>query len=280
MEGGAAHEMGQHSQAGEEDEVKAIILSAGQGRRLLPLTAKLPKCLVDVCGLPVLEWQLRVLAVAGVPRVTVVVGFGADEVQRRLVQICPAGVEVRTLFNPLYDRADNLISCLAARGEMTGDFLLINGDTLFEPAVVTRLRVSEALPVAIAVASKASYDADDMKVSCRADQVLRVGKDLPASQTDGEAIGLSLFRSNGPRLFCEALEQVAREPDAHRRWYLSAVAVLASQRLVHAVSVDSTSWTEIDYPHDLERAEVFVSHWDGGQGHASAALATGTSLAS
>jgi len=260
--------------------VKAIILSAGQGRRLLPLTAKLPKCLVEVCGLPVLEWQLRALAVAGVQRVTVVVGFGADEVQRRLAQLCPAGLEVRTLFNPLYDRADNLISCLAARGEMTADFLLINGDTLFEPEVVTRLCVSEGLPVAIAVASKASYDADDMKVSCRAERVLRVGKDLPASQVDGEAIGLSLFRGNGPRLFGETLEQVAREPGAHRRWYLSAVAVLAAQRLVHAVSVDGTSWTEIDYPHDLESAEDFVSHWDGVKGDAGAALATGTSLAS
>lgn len=260
--------------------MKAIILSAGRGRRLLPLTAKLPKCLVEVCGLAVLEWQLRALAVAGIRRVTVVVGFGADEVQRRLAEICPSDLEVRTLFNPLYDRADNLISCLAARGEMTGDFLLINGDTLFEPAVVARLQVSEARPVAIAVASKGSYDADDMKVACRAERVLRVGKDLPASQVDGEAIGLSLFRGKGPRLFGDALEQVAREPDAHRRWYLSAVTLLAADRLVHAVSVDGVGWTEIDYPHDLERAEVFVSRWDGVPGYAGAALATGTSLAS
>ena len=271
--------VGQRRQAGEEDEVKAIILSAGQGRRLLPFTAKLPKCLVEVCGLPILEWQLHALAVAGVQRATVVVGFGADEVQRRLTEICPADLEVRTLLNPLYNRADNLISCLAARGEMNGDFLLINGDTLFEPAVVTRLRVSERAPVAIAVASKATYDADDMKVTCRADRVLRVGKDLPVSQVDGEAIGLSLFRGNGPRLFGDALEQVSREPDAHRRWYLSAVALLAADRLVHAVSVDGIGWTEIDYPHDLARAEVFVSHWQGVTGHADASLATGTSLA-
>ncbi len=272
--------MGRRGREGEDDEVKAIILSAGQGRRLLPLTAKRPKCLLEVCGRPVLEWQLRALAVAGVQPVTVVVGFGADEVQRRLAQVCPAGLEVRTLFNPLYDRADNLISCLAARGEMSGDFLLINGDTLFEPAVVTRLRVSEGAPVAIAVASKASYDADDMKVSCRAERVSRVGKDLPVSQIDGEAIGLSLFRGNGPRLFGEALEQVAREPNAHRLWYLSAVSLLAADRLVHAVSVDGIGWTEIDYPHDLERAEFFVSHWDGVKGHAGESLATGTSLAS
>ena len=272
---------GQRRQAGAEDEVKAIILSAGQGRRLLPLTAKLPKCLVEVCGLPVLEWQLRALAVAGVRQVTVVVGFGADEVRRRLALICPPSLDVRTLFNPRYDQADNLISCLAARGEMTTDFLLINGDTLFEPAVVARLRVSERAPVAIAVASKADYDADDMKVSCRADQVLRVGKDLPASQIDGEAIGLSLFRGNGPRLFGEALEEVARESDAHRRWYLSAVTLLAKRGRVRAVSVDGIGWTEIDYPHDLERAELFVSqNWEGVPGYAGAAVAAGASLAS
>ena len=190
--------------------MKAIILSAGQGRRLLPLTARIPKCLVEVCGRTLLEWQLRALAGAAIKVVTVVVGFGADDVERHIIERAPAGMDARTLVNPLWNRADNLVSCLAARGEMTEDFLLINGDTLFEPAVVTRLCASRGNPVSLAIASKALYDDDDMKVLRDAGRVTRIGKDLPIDRVGGEAIGMSLYRGAGPQLLRAALEEVAR----------------------------------------------------------------------
>jgi choline kinase len=243
--------------------VKAIILSAGQGRRLLPLTAQIPKCLVEVSGRTLLEWQLRALADAAVKVVTVVVGFGADDVERHIIERAPAGMDARTLVNPLWNRADNLVSCLAARGEMTEDFLLINGDTLFEPAVVTRLCASRENPVSLAVASKALYDDDDMKVCCDAGRVTRVGKDLPLDRVGGEAIGMSLYRGTGPRLLGDAREEVAGEPGADRRWYLSAVDRLASRGLVRAESVDDLGWVEIDYLRDLAPAVALTARWDG-----------------
>lgn len=257
--------------------MRAIILSAGQGSRLLPFTTTVPKCLVEVSGRTLLEWQLRALRAARVELITVVVGFEAEKVETHLAQFCPSGLRVRTLFNPLYARADNLVSCLAARGEMTSDFLLLNGDTLFEPAAVTRLLRSEVGPVSIAIASKSTYDADDMKVSCNAGRVWQVDKKLPTDQIDGEAIGLSLFRGQGPRLFVEALERIAQEKDAHRRWYLSAVNHLAGQGLVSAVPVDDVGWTEIDYPADLERAESLVSRWQETRVVAEARIAAGDS---
>lgn len=249
--------------------MKAIILSAGQGARLLPFTATTPKCLVEVGGRSMLEWQLRSLAAAGVESATVVVGFGADQVESRLASICPPGLRARTLFNPQYATADNLVSCLAARDEMGADFLLLNGDTLFEPEVVARLLRSNGPPVAVAVSTKEAYDADDMKVSCDGARVLRVGKDLSPAETSGEAIGMSIYRGDGPRLFVAALEEVAAEPEGHRRWYLSAVTRLAGRGLVGAVSVTGIGWTEIDFPEDLERAEALVSAWDGQGGRES-----------
>ena len=66
------------------------------------------------------------LASAGIHHVVVVVGWAA-EVERRLAQITPPGMQVRTLFNELYDRADNLVSCAVASPEMEEDFLLLNG---------------------------------------------------------------------------------------------------------------------------------------------------------
>ena len=63
--------------------MKAIVLSAGQGKRLLPYTARQPKCLLPVDGeRSMLEVQLRALARCGIERATVLVGFGASLVDR------------------------------------------------------------------------------------------------------------------------------------------------------------------------------------------------------
>ena len=79
--------------------MKAIILSAGQGRRLLPLTAENPKCLLQIGGQSLLEWQLQELAKCGVDQVAVVVGFAAEKVEN-LIQRQGHGGWVHTIFNP------------------------------------------------------------------------------------------------------------------------------------------------------------------------------------
>lgn len=245
--------------------MKAVILSAGQGRRLFPLTARLPKCLLPINGKTVIEWQIEALRSAGIERVSVVVGFGAAKVRTLLTRQCLPLPEIHTIFNPRFDVADNLISCWSARGEMDEDFLLINGDTLFEPSVLFRLLQSEPAPVTVAIARKPTYDADDMKVCCTGRLLRRIGKDLPAAETDGESIGVLLFRGSGPALFRSALENAARRPDASRLWYLSAVNEMAAERLVRTAPIDGCGWAEIDYPKDLAIAEHLVAGWSGAE---------------
>jgi choline kinase len=210
----------------------------------------------------VIEWQLRALAAAGIDRVVVVVGFAADAVERHLADVCLPGMRVRTLYNELYDRTDNLVSCAAAHAEMREDFLLLNGDTLLEPMILSRLLTSRKTPVAMAVARKDGYDADDMKVACDGPRVTRVGKDLRPDEIDGEAIGVSLYRGEGPELFCDAVTTMLRQRDGARRWYLSAVNLLAARGLVRAVAIGDAGWGEIDYIHDLPRAEALVAGWE------------------
>lgn len=239
--------------------MKGIILSAGQGRRLLPLTTDLPKCLLRIGGRTVLEWQLRMLASAGIHHAVVVVGFGAAEVERQLAEITPPGMIVRPLFNELYDRTDNLVSCAVASSEMNEDFLILNGDTLAETSIVTRLLESPESPIAMAIARKDAYDADDMKVTRSGSRVTRVGKDLPPEASHGEAIGFSLYRGRGPKLFTDALDEILREPEGSRRWYLSAVSLLAGRGHVQAVDIGGARFAEIDFPHDLQRARALVA---------------------
>lgn len=237
-----------------------LILSAGQGRRLLPRTASIPKCALPIHGRSILEWQLAELASFRIDRVTVVVGFAADHVERLLgARGWPH--EVRTLYNPFFTVADNLASCWVARTEMARDFVLLNGDTLFEAAVLRRLLDAPPRPVTLAVDHKVAYDADDMKVSLDGRRLLRVGKQLPIEEVYGESIGMMVFRGNGPALFRAAIDRAIRRPEALRQWYLSVIDELARQGHVWTASIQGLDWTEVDCAEDLEHAEALLGRW-------------------
>jgi choline kinase len=238
--------------------MKAIVLSAGQGRRLLPLTAEYPKCLLPVDGdVTLLSRQLELLARGGIQRAAIVVGFGAEHVERHLAVRPVPGLAVEMLYNPFFETSDNLATCWLARAAMQDDFLLLNGDTLFEPAVLERVLEAPPAPVTVSVDRKAVYDDDDMKVSLDASgRLLAIGKSLPPASVGAESIGLLAFRDSGPKHFVDALDAAVRAPGALRRWYLSVVDELSGRIAVESCSIQGLWWQEVDAPEDLEKVRA------------------------
>lgn len=239
----------------EKPPVKAIILSAGQGHRLGPLTTSIPKCLLPISGKPIIEWQINALLSTGINQVTVVTGFQSCLIETLLQQRYGNG-RIETVFNPFFSITDNLVSCWIARAVMDHDFLLLNGDTLFEEVLLARVLSSDSAPVTLSVDQKSVYDADDMKVQLDENGWVRhVSKTLPTGQIDAESVGLVLFRECGPLLFRDALEEALRHQSGLKAWYLSIIENLASRQLVKACFVPESSWCEIDFPADLIKAE-------------------------
>jgi choline kinase len=240
--------------------MKAIILSAGQGRRLMPLTEVTPKCCLQPGGVSILEWQITQLAVSGIEEVVVVTGFGHDAVEEVVDRI--EGIKVRTLYNPFFRLADNLGTCWVARGEMDSPFVLINGDTLFEAAVSQHLLTDAGhYPITLATDQKTRYDSDDMKIWSERDRLCRVGKTLDLSHVNGESIGMMVFSRAGAEIFVRKVEDLMRMGDGLNRWYLSAIDELAQSGVVGCSSIHGLSWCEVDDPVDLAHAEQVVKTW-------------------
>jgi len=241
--------------------VKAIILSAGQGSRLMPLTEVTPKCCLRPWGeVTILEWQISQLAVCGIEEVVVVTGFGHEVVDDVVSNI--KGIRVRSLFNPFYRLSDNMGTCWVARHEMNGPFVLINGDTLFEAAVLQHL-VKDAgrFPITLATDQKVSYDDDDMKIWNERDRLCRVGKKLDRSHVNGESIGMMVFHQAGAQIFVKKIEDLMQKGDGLKRWYLSAIDELAQTGVVGISSIHGLSWCEVDDPVDFAHAEQVVQVW-------------------
>jgi choline kinase len=245
---------------GNGQKVKAIILSAGQGKRLLPLTERAPKCMLPVAGRPLISRQIDALLKCGVDDIAVVVGFGAELVEAGLAERY-GSQRIRTLHNPFYTITDNLVSCWVARGEMDSEFLILNGDTLFAVSVLERLLGAPEHPITLAVSRKDFYDDDDMKVIRDGDRLLQVGKKLPRGEVNAESIGMMTFRGDGPRRFRDAMNLALRSTAALSQWYLSLIDQLAKDGSVYTQEISATGWTEVDSPADLERASTPGAAW-------------------
>ncbi|MBP8232798.1 phosphocholine cytidylyltransferase family protein [Rhizorhabdus sp.] len=240
---------------------KAIILSAGQGSRLLPLTADQPKCLIDFSGRSLIAWQIASLVANGIDQIVVVTGFRDEKLEAALAALALPGVTIKTRFNPFYKVADNLGSCWIVREEMDQDFIILNGDTLVSPEIVGRLIAGATAPITVTIDVKDSYDLDDMKVQRDGDRLLQIGKRLEPAETNAESIGMLAFRGEGPAIFRRQVEAMMRTPEGVLNWYLKAIHALAPSGVVGTVSIEGLRWAEVDFPEDLPIARALTESW-------------------
>jgi L-glutamine-phosphate cytidylyltransferase len=243
--------------------VKIVILGAGQGKRLLPLTTDVPKALLDIHGRSLIARQVDAFVECGLKDFVVVTGYSAHLMEEALDSIARQhGVEIRTVYNPFYGVADNLASCWMARAEMDCDFVQVNGDNLFRADLVRGLLKASDADVTVAINRKPHYDADDMKVMLDGGRMSEIGKTLPLEAVDAEAIGLYVFRGKGPGLYREVLERAMRDPSGLKQWFPAAVGQLAKLTGIKVGDVNGHEWCEVDFPVDLQAARVMAAAWD------------------
>ena len=239
--------------------MKAIILCAGQGRRLLPYTESTPKCLLKVGGKHFIEWQIDTLKTAGIDEIITVIGYAAKDI--RIVLNNRYGDSVTTVFNPFFEVADNLASCWMAREHFQGDVMLLNGDTLFEPAIIESLLSENQYPITLAVDHKTNYDDDDMKVIAEDKRLLSVGKKLSLTNVNAESIGMMHFDPTGSQLFYDTVSQLMHDQNSLKLWYLSVIDRLGKDNNVGICSIHGCDWTEVDFVQDLETAQALIDKW-------------------
>lgn len=254
--------------------MKVIILAAGQGSRLKPLTDEIPKALLDVGGQTLIGRQIDAFAGAGLRDFVVITGFRPELMEKALARIAARNqVNVKTIYNPFYGVADNLASCWMAREEMRGDFIQVNGDNVFRAELAAALLDAQGAPVTVAISRKEKYDTDDMKVMVQNGRLTDIGKELPNETVDAEALGFYVFRGEGADQYRHTLEEMIREPGGLRHWFPAAINRMAKTKRAHITTLDLSAheWCEVDYPVDLAQAREMVRKWDAERVHAPAA---------
>ena len=128
---------------------RAVILAAGKGTRLQPLTSNVPKCLVKIGGVPLLERALQSLASQGVTEAIIVIGYRGDVIRDRIGSQF-ANVAIHYVDAPDFDTTNNIHSLWEARDYLDEDILLLEADVAFDPPVITALLAHPGSSAAVA----------------------------------------------------------------------------------------------------------------------------------
>lgn len=226
----------------------AIVLSAGQGSRLLPVTATIPKCLVEVGGKTLLERQLAALAAAGLKRVLVVTGYRHDQIDEALRRPQPLAVETR--FNPFWAVASSIGSVWVARDRLRAPFCLLNGDTLFDPEILAAALADRGAGLGLVVEPIASAAYDDMLVRVENGSVGAVSKSLPEAEATHRSLGLVLA-GEGYADYAGTLDELIAERNGAGAYHHDVLDRLARRWKVAAIERAAGFWQEVDRPEDI-----------------------------
>ncbi len=232
--------------------MKAIIIAAGHGSRLLPLTLETPKCLVPVGGRAILDHQLRAIRAAGIGAVTVVGGYRIAQIGEHLAGRREDDLATDLVFNPFWAAGSSIGSVWAARALLTGPFVLMNGDTIFDPAVLAAAVADARRGVKLVVDTLAAPEPDDMLVAVADGRVRAVGKGLDPARATHRSLGL--VASTGGGAYADGLRAVIGGENGIHAYHHAIIDRLAGVDAVAAVAIPAgTPWQEIDRPDDIER---------------------------
>jgi len=239
--------------------MRAILIAAGKGTRLYPLTKNTPKSLLEVGeGVTLLETQLHSLRENDIRDIVIIVGYKAEQIEAKIHQY-RNDFEIKTVYNPFFDCSNNLLSVWMARHFMEDEFITINGDDLFAPAVVAELLKSRQ-NITMVIDQKDHYDDDDMKVIHSEGLIREVSKKIDPHQANGESIGMIKFAGQGPDIYKNVLEEMVRDHDNRNVFYLKAIQELINRGFpVHYAMCNEGDWGELDFHPDLLMLREYVS---------------------
>lgn len=240
--------------------MKAVILAAGIGSRIRPLTDDIHKSLLKIGDSTILYRMLTNIKDASITDVIIVTGYLEDMVQAFVTENFPS-LTFTFVHNEKYLETNTGYSLMLTK-EAVGDeaFVKFDADVVFEQAVLEKLLTHQG-STALCVDTKIHLEAEEVKVELDENgRVVKVGKTLAPHTAQGESIGIEkIGRDAGKLLFAE-LERLMRNPKNYNEYYDDSYTTLVNEGvLFSAVNITGLKWVEIDTHEDYKKAvEIFT----------------------
>jgi choline kinase len=243
--------------------VIGMVLAAGAGRRLSPLTDDLPKTLLTVAeDTTILDIALHNLAQVGLTDVVVVTGFAAHRIDDRVEALQRRhGVRLRTVFNDKATVWNNAYSLWLAREFFAEGVLLCNGDTVHPDSVEKTMLATEPREIVLAMDDEKPLAEEEMKIILGpAGTMVRINKALDPTAVAGEYIGVTRIAPAAADGLADALEATWRRDTG--LYYEDGYQEYADRGgIVDVAPIGAVAWVEVDNHDDLAKAREIACHY-------------------
>lgn len=241
--------------------MKVIILAAGMGIRLMPLTKKIPKCLIEINGKTILEKIIESCLSLGINDFIIVLGHGKEYVAKHLSKLS-LDFNYKTIENNEYMSTNTGVSlCIALKYVNNEEVIIMNGDIIFDKRILDMLVTKNRTTIVIDNVKKLTDES--FKVSIIDNSVALMGKDILIKDANGEFIGLSLIKSED----IDYIKKFLREMMEHnkKQYYDFIFQKFSCIKQIDFVFTNELRWTEIDNFEDLKCA-IEVDDWCKNEG--------------
>ncbi|HDH06022.1 MAG TPA: phosphocholine cytidylyltransferase family protein [Nitrospirae bacterium] len=235
----------------------ALLLAAGTGSRLQPLTNDVPKCLAEVSGVSILERLTLCLRDHGFKRLIVVVGH-MDSCIRRFLGNSINGLTIDYIFNHQYRTTNNIYSLWLARKMIHEPFLLVESDIVFDASLLENM----LYPDSIAVSRILPWMSGTTVTVNRSRRVLALNlrQRVVTGESSYKTVNIYSLSMPSWHLVEKRLEEHISSGHVND-YYETVFAEMISEGSLSfkPVFFNARQWYEIDTIKDLQKSELIFS---------------------
>lgn len=232
--------------------MKAVILAAGIGQRLKPLTEDTPKGLIKIGRSTLTEYTVENLLKLGIDDINIVTGYKAECFPPVLGKSFPQ-VKIKYIYNDKFAATNNSYSIWMAKEAMESGFILLNSDIIYDPQILSKM-VSSPDSACMAIDMVKKLGDEEMKVSLAGRRIIAISKQVPLPEAKGEYIGIMKLERQACRTFVKHLRESLFNRQELNIYYEDVLNYMLAEYPVMAVDTEGRPWTEIDTMEDYDFA--------------------------
>ena len=233
----------------------AVILLAGMGKRISASYHGMHKALIPLNGKPLLSYILNNIRRSGITKVAAVLGYRASEVEEILYHYGDE-IDIQTCVNEQYEFTNNLASLMQAEQLLQDEnFIVINGDMVFDYHILQNLLESDQMQVAVDTHDY-GYQLDSPRVMIQDNRVIDLGRHMNIEDADGYAVGIYQFcKEHNKEFFRLGREVLLRNPQAG---FHDPLREMFHHTDIRPCDTKGCLWMDVDEPADVARAEQML----------------------
>ncbi len=236
--------------------IKAVILAAGMGSRIRPLTDDCPKSLLQINGQPILDRMISNIQDCGIKDVAIVVGYLQEKIIDYVTKQFP-NLRVQYIVNKRYAETNTAYSLMLTKDWVKDSTMVkFDADVIFDKAILTQLIESE-FENCLCIDKNIHLDAEEIKViTDDKNRVMFASKTVLPKDAIGESIGIEKISGTTAQLLFSELGIMMSNEQDHQKYYEAAYERLIENFVpFHALDITGLNWVEIDTLEDFNMAE-------------------------